>query len=525
MIVTVIILTMQIILFTKNFLSYESHFEIKIKNPIYDSISLPSFRLCFNNASVPKFQIIEERMKYNISGDFDLYSLLLDRRKFNEKEFIKCGVKVEFYEFTDGWSKNCSEFQEYIETEINLKFRSKSNEFFYCFSYDTKNLGIQRLLSKSRPFLKISIPRKFIPHNLLRFKLIDLADGFNTNNIELYGWFNIVLYSVMKSSVTYLQNPYKSQCSYYDTNQNPFNSVSRKDCFHNCYKTNCYIKYKCIDRDYEYVIRRLDEGSFNSNVECNENVEVLKNCTNATKKCNKICPNDCLREHHFFTSYMEFHESINQKVLYYFWDSREAFISYEEKADMLLIDYLTYIGGLFGLWFGICLESLLDLIVKHTKNLRRKLQVEKLLFIYIFYICILHCINDLITMFIRFMSEKVLSIKNRMSQFRIRFIDWLEFLVDIILTHARIWRFKLKLCVKTFFSFTLTLIQLFIMLFVSFIFCSKSMFETQVKKLLLLINAFFNYILQCIYDMIVMFINYVENKNYCTRNRVESINL
>ncbi len=38
-----------------------------------------------------------------------------------------------------------------------------------------------------------------------------------------------------------LQNPYKSQCSYYDTNQNPFNSVSREDCFHKCLETNCFI--------------------------------------------------------------------------------------------------------------------------------------------------------------------------------------------------------------------------------------------------------------------------------------------
>jgi hypothetical protein len=194
---------------------------------------------------------------------------------------------------------------------------------------------------------------------------------------------------------------------------------------------------------------------------------------------------------------------------------------------MQLIDYLTYIGGLSGLWFGICLESLLDLIVNHIRNLRTKfkLKVEKLLFfIYMFSICILHCIIDFISKFISYTPEKVLSIMNRMSQFRIWFSDWLEFLFDIILTHARIWRFKLKLCVKIFFSFTLTLIQLFIFLFMSF-FCSKSMFETQVKKLLLLIYAFLNYVLKCIHDMIVTCINYVQNKNYCTHNKVESINL
>jgi hypothetical protein len=116
-------------------------------------------------------------MKYNISRDFDLYSLLIDRTKFNEKEYIKCGAKVEFYEFADGWNKSCTEFEEYVETEIHLIFGSKSNEFFYCFSYDTKNLRIQRLLSKSSPFLKISIHKNFSTNNLLmHLKLTGLED-------------------------------------------------------------------------------------------------------------------------------------------------------------------------------------------------------------------------------------------------------------------------------------------------------------------------------------------------------------
>jgi hypothetical protein len=111
----------------------------------------------------------------------------------------------------------------------------------------------------------------------------------------------------MKSSVTYLQNPYKSQCSYYNTNQNPFNSVSFVDCHHKCVKTNCFIKYKCVVRDDEYVIQRLDESSFDSKVECNKNVELDKNCINVSEKCQKICPIDCLREDHFFKSNVKFH--------------------------------------------------------------------------------------------------------------------------------------------------------------------------------------------------------------------------
>jgi hypothetical protein len=488
---------------------------------------LPSFSLCFNSASVSKSRVIKERMKYNINADFDLYSLLLDRREFNVKEFIKCGVKVEFYEFTDGWNKNCTEFEEYVETEIHLKFGSKSNEFFYCFSYDTKNLRIQRLVSKSSPFLRISIPKNLSTHKLsMRLELIGLLRGTNKVNIELNDWFNTVLNSVMKSSVTYLQNPYKSECSYYDTNQNPLNSVSHADCLRKCLETNCYIKYNCVLRDHEYVIRRLDESSFDKKLECNE-IE-LKNCFNVSEKCKKICPLDCLSEDHFFTNYVNFHKNINQKVQYNFWDSREVFILYEETADMLLINYLTYIGGLFSLWFGICLESLLDLIVKHTRNLgtKIKLQAEKFLsLIYIFSIYIFHCIYDLIRNFMNCMLEKALSIKNKMIEFGIWFSDWLEFLIDISLNHAKIWKLNLKYIAKTFFSFTINSMQLFIVLFLSFIFCSKSMFEIQVMKLLLLIYIFLNYILKRFNDLFVMFINYFSNNMFRTHNRVESINL
>ncbi len=177
-----------------------------------------------------------------------------------------------------------------------------------------------------------------------------------------------------------------------------------------------------------------------------------------------------MSEVNFFTSYVKFHENKNRKFLYYFWNSREAFISHEETADILLIDYLTYIGGLFGLWFGICLESLLDLILKHTRNLRTKvkLQVKKhLLFLYISSLSILHFINELIRNFINYMIERVLSIQNRISQFTTWFSYSLKFLIDLIITHAMICRFKLKLCVKTFFSFTLRLMQLFIVLFPS----------------------------------------------------------
>jgi hypothetical protein len=79
---------------------------------------------------------------------------------------------------------------------------------------------------------------------------------------------------------------------------------------------NCVIKPKCVVRVHEYIIRQLDEFSFYSKVECNENKHI--NCINVAEKCEKFCPIDCLREEYFFTSKTSFHEEIYQKVHYYF---------------------------------------------------------------------------------------------------------------------------------------------------------------------------------------------------------------
>jgi hypothetical protein len=67
--------------------------------------------------------------------------------------------------------------------------------------------------------------------------------------------------------------------------------------------------------------------------------------------------------------------------------------------------------------------------------------------------------------------------------------------------------------------------KLFIVLFLSFILCSKSMFEIQVMKLLLFIYIILHYILKLFNDLFVMFIYYFENNMFRTHNRVESINL
>jgi hypothetical protein len=93
-IVTAIVLTIQIISYTKDFLTFESHFEIKIQDPLYESMRLPSFRLCFNEINISSSEINEQKIKLNKSDeDFSFGSLLLERRNLIAKQFIESELK------------------------------------------------------------------------------------------------------------------------------------------------------------------------------------------------------------------------------------------------------------------------------------------------------------------------------------------------------------------------------------------------------------------------------------------------
>jgi hypothetical protein len=446
-------------------------------------MQLPSFRLCvpyLDDLRISNLEFNEERKKYNKSEDFSFYSQLL-KRKLNAEKIFECGVRVEFYEFTDGTNEECHELQEYVEKEIHLRFRPKGPVYEYCFSYNTKKILKQKIWLKRNLFMKISCSNYSISNPYLSFYINLLANYRHEDNFESFTihffHYSISFTTIIKFSETYLENPYKFQCSYYEKSQNPFNSVSHKDCVRKCLINNCLIEKNCFIREFEYVFRKNDSLEIDSNLLCDSDQHRYCLRDKYWEKCEKICPIDCFKEE--FRISDKFYTTSNFKNFHYsYWDSKEPFISYEETPNMLLIDYFTYIGGLFGLWFGICLENLFELIVKHTRNLKTKVKLKLkklLLFIYIFSICFLHCINDLIINFINCMRQQIFSINNRTTQFRTWFIDWLGFIIDLILSHA-----------KTFFFFTLSLIISLILLFLSFVFCSKSMFETQVNKVLLL---------------------------------------
>ncbi len=81
----------------------------------------------------------------------------------------------------------CQEIQEYVEKEIHLAFNSEESYIFNCFSYDTKKILKQKLLSKLSPFLKISISMNssiFTKIPFIRLELIE-SDINKLNFIRL----------------------------------------------------------------------------------------------------------------------------------------------------------------------------------------------------------------------------------------------------------------------------------------------------------------------------------------------------
>jgi len=163
--------------------------------------------------------------------------------------------------------------------------------------------------------------------------------------------------SITRTSQTFLESPYESRCSYYEKDM-PYNSNSFEDCLRKCFIESCYQLNQCFFWNYKNIITESDFKHNNYSVFCNEiqinscNREVNQNI------CQKLCPIDCIKDEYEIMSTFRIKEYRYDTNITAFmkWDSEEPLITYKETPNMLLIDYFTYIGGLFGLWFGVSLK-------------------------------------------------------------------------------------------------------------------------------------------------------------------------
>jgi hypothetical protein len=342
---------------------------IGIQDKNFDLI-IPTFFVCFEDGFIREFQI-----NNNFTLSYDKKKVLDNIR--NEKI-----LSINHY-WLNKFSKN--DMQELIEcrlidhsrqsdcykllqiSEIKVYFSdSEKSHWKKCFYIENKNISLSKFrVSSVKYLLNLSGNKlkKFL--QTYDYYLVPIAVNIGKNVIDSNKKeiFSIhsgnKLISFTKFSKIFLKRPYKSDCSYYDESQTAFESNSFDNCMTKCYRRKCELNYMCLVWVFKGVI--LEHGFNNSNIHqfCDE--LVIQKCENNKKikeQCLKSCPIDCVFEEYYKTKLMILisSEEDNQRFLQYNIDSGNHLVQYIETPSFELLDYLVYLGGLMGLWFGVSLN-------------------------------------------------------------------------------------------------------------------------------------------------------------------------
>jgi hypothetical protein len=229
----------------------------------------------------------------------------------------------------------------------------------------------------------------------------------------------------------------------------------------------CDTKYKChyLSVEVGYEIHLSNKEFLEYNFTCSK--DIPKCGEEFWKECKNLCPINCVKNNYIVKPlyYSSENDSNSERILNLFWDSGQPFILYEETANMLLLDYFTYIGGLFGLWFGICLENMMDIILNNTNKLKLYLKVgSKTIFSSILLFLKWFCIFSL--HFINYLMNKLF---NSFKLFGQWFVICCKNLKELILKNGIILGQCLKLKSKMILSFILLSLNLFYISFLYFI--------------------------------------------------------
>jgi len=153
-------------------------------------------------------------------------------------------------------------------------------------------------------------------------------------------------------------------CSYYQSNDMPFNASSHTLCVNKCLINISMKLLHCVSDAIDISFHH-DNYNNDSVLICNPrerefNFSFYKYIEN---KCLKICPKDCYFVEYYWDlkpiEYQITNQSLNvtkniflNSTIILKWDENSPVYEYEEQCVLSFTDYLCYCGGLFGLWFG-----------------------------------------------------------------------------------------------------------------------------------------------------------------------------
>jgi hypothetical protein len=359
---------------------------IGIQDKNFDLI-IPPFIVCFEDGFIREFQINnnftlsydKKKVLDNIKNEKILsnnHSLLDKFSKNNMQQLIECRL-IDYSQHSD-----CYKLSEISEIKVYFSDSEKSY-WKKCFYIENKNISLNKFRVSSVKYLLNLNENKL--KNILKtydYYLMPIAVniGKNVTDSNKKEIFSIhsgnKIISFTKFSKIFLKRPYKSDCSYYDDSQTAFESNSFDNCITKCYRNKCELNYMCLVWVFKGVI--LEHGFNNSNIHqfCDESV--IQKCENNNKikeQCLKLCPIDCVFEEYYVTKTMIFisFEEDNQLFLQYNIDSGNHLVQYIETPSFELLNYLQYLGGLMGLWFGVSLNIFFQKFIVFSNRIFKKI--------------------------------------------------------------------------------------------------------------------------------------------------------
>jgi hypothetical protein len=382
-------------------LNFKSNFELRIIDSYFGEISLVPIAIILTDRTNKKsdeirvnkmdrvyenetnFHILNKELKtlfdckirnndiFEDCNSFYYSNLMIFKRKYRSEDNFDFNqfLKMKYYLINGSFIDNFIKNQNIVILLKYLELNSK-NRNFKEFSLNRKRI-IDKSYWKQKPFIQISTNSTKFSEYLLAFDL-NKNVGYETD-FQLFSFNQNKEYSLGKKSLKFLEFPYESKCSYYESSETIFNSLSHEHCIRQCIRYNCEVKLNCscfVINFKDEILDQLDFGFQNLEF-CQNDDQLLETFTqNYTKICKSLCPIDCINDEYIIINKYKNDKKYSDSKFWnlrFHWDESKPIIINEETPVMTFSHFFCYIGGLFGMWFGISADQLfIKFIEKHN---------------------------------------------------------------------------------------------------------------------------------------------------------------
>jgi hypothetical protein len=185
-----------------------------------------------------------------------------------------------------------------------------------------------------------------------------------SDRFELGKWdyVDIAISSIGEYSLPF---PYETNCYVYGIEMNT--SLSKDDCIVNYYRRKEYESCGCNRKWLYYNSENMtDVRICPKNSKCNFDQKYDK------KLMDKICRKNCYNEYHVRYTIGKFRMIGKLKKTFSFIYSSNLEVLITHSPKMVFIEYLSSIGGLMSMWFGISLFQLIRFVCEKMLNICKK---------------------------------------------------------------------------------------------------------------------------------------------------------